>query len=175
MVAATVVVSGLNLTGHGSSATSLRDPAATASVPSATKMATKQPLTPTAPASTPVPDQQMHAHPVALMSGTITYDEVQWFDGKAARRECRKDGLKTGLSDWCTSYYYKTANPRVRRLPMAKNMVIKVPRFRVEANRGSTLTTVTLSQLEKFVDTMDIVRLTIKNGEITEFDELFLG
>jgi hypothetical protein len=121
---------------------------------------------------------QVHANFVSLKSGMIAYNEVQWFDGAAAERACRKDGLKPGGSSLCRSYYYRDTNPRVRRLPLAKDIVIKVPEFRVHPNAGSTLTRVTLSQLKRFVasrNSVGMVLLTIKNGEITEFDELFLG
>jgi hypothetical protein len=180
-VAALAVVTGLNLTGHHDTATNLLDPAAKASVTPATTPVTTTaiaaPVTPTPQATTPVPDKQVHAKLVSLESGMITYNEVQWFEGAAARRECRKDGLQIGHLPDCNQFYYKDTNPRLRRLPIAKDMVIKVPGFRLDNTRGSGLTTVTLGQLEKFVAKghMEILRLTISNGEIAEFDELFLS
>jgi len=177
-VAAVAVVTGLSLNDRHPPATNGHEPAATASVTPPTTTAIAAPVTPTPRATTPVPNKQVHAKFVALTSGAIAYNELQWLEGAAARRECRKDGLKTGLLPWCTQYYYRDANPRVRRLPVAKDMVIKVPGFRLNTNRGSGLTTVTLSRLEKFIASrspVDTVLLTIRNGEVAEFDELFLG
>jgi hypothetical protein len=186
-VAALAVVTGPNLTGHHSPATTLNNPAASATatpsasatVPPATRTAAAPPVTPTHRASTSVPATQVHAKFVSLKSGMIAYNDVQWFDGAAAVRECRKEGLKTGGSPLCRDYYYKDASPRVRSLPIAKDAVIKVPGYRVDPKRGSGLTRVTLSQLQEFVaaspGSMDIVLLTIKNGEVTEFNEIFLG
>jgi hypothetical protein len=182
-VAALAVVTG-PLTGKDSSLTHLREPAATAtpsaapSVAPTTSLAIAPPAAPTHRASTSVPDTQVHAKFVSLKSGMIAYNEVQWFDGKAAVRECRKDGLKSAGAPWCLAYYYRDTNPRVRRLPVAKDVVIKVCAFHVPPNADSRLTRVTLSQLEKFEassDPVDVVVLTIKNGEITELDEVFEG
>lgn len=132
--------------------------------------------TPTPSAITPVSDGQVHAKDITLAAGLIGFNEIQWWEGKAARRQCRQDGQTTGQLPWCTTYYFKDTNPLVRHLPTAKNIVIKVPGYRLDSDRGSGLTRVSLRQLTSFIMSkhpLQLVHLTIRNNEITELDEIF--
>ncbi|MET0419463.1 MAG: hypothetical protein ABW022_25900 [Actinoplanes sp.] len=51
-----------------------------------------------------------------LNNRRITFDLVEWYDGKAAVKACKADGEKPAENDWCTGYYIRNKNRKLRTL-----------------------------------------------------------
>ena len=51
-----------------------------------------------------------------LADRRITFDLVEYYEGKAAVRECREDGEQPAENDWCTGWYIRNNNMRLRTL-----------------------------------------------------------
>ena len=46
----------------------------------------------------------------------MTFDLVEFYEGKAAAQACREDGIVTQEGVWCAEHYIRNSNPRLRRL-----------------------------------------------------------
>jgi hypothetical protein len=51
-----------------------------------------------------------------LANRRITFDLVEYYQGKAAVRACRADGEQPAENDWCTGWYIRNNNKRLRTL-----------------------------------------------------------
>jgi hypothetical protein len=110
------------------------EPATKTSSPSAAP--TEQPLTGT---------QYAFLKSADLTKKTLTFDLVEWFEGDKATAACKADGEPIGDSEWCTGYYYRNKNKKLRTLPLkpgakltavdmssgpVKQVVVTLPKFK---------------------------------------------
>lgn len=135
-----------------------------------------------APPTTPTPAPSRAATPTgptneiyALLTavdtvgaGSVTYDEIQWFSGSQAARECAADGVKPSGA-WCTNYYYRNANSRQRTATFGPAPRIALLNGRppaVPATRAQLAAQVA-SQVEY------IYTLRMADGVITELTQVY--
>jgi ABC-type Fe3+-hydroxamate transport system substrate-binding protein len=155
---------------------STTSPVTTSSPPSSEASSVSTPVTPSITTATPT--EQVYAIGVSITSGKINYNEVQYYTGRAAVRECTKAGLRVGQSPWCSVYYWKDTNPLVRHTPLAKRVTVEVPGFLAGNSKSSSLTPTTLEHLEKLMaarKTSNLFRLTISNGAVSKVTNPFIG
>jgi hypothetical protein len=61
-----------------------------------------------------------------LAGRQVTYDLVEWFDGKQAVKACAEDGEKAAENDYCTGYYIRNRNQKLRTLTVDPDAPIKM-------------------------------------------------
>jgi hypothetical protein len=101
--------------------------------------------------------------------GTITFDLVEWFEGKAAVVACKADGVEPAENDWCTGWYIRNNNKKLRTYPVAAGASLRVV--------GTTGTDLVDADLKKFRTTLlatgRVFVCTVKAGQITKADEVY--
>ncbi|GAB1640013.1 hypothetical protein [Krasilnikovia sp. MM14-A1259] len=101
--------------------------------------------------------------------GTITFDLVEWFEGKAAADACKADGVEPAENDWCTGWYIRNNNKKLRTYPVAPGANLRVV--------GTTGTDLVNADLTKFratlLQTGRVFVFTVKAGQITKADEVY--
>jgi hypothetical protein len=147
------------------------DPAATspavttppAPVPSATGPAEES--SPAAATSSPAPSGPQYAFLKSSDPDTreVTYDLVEWYEGKAAVKACAADGEEPAENDWCVGYYIRNNNTKLRTVKVAGDAKIRVV---VDGElKPVELETVGSDMLFKF---------TIKNGQAVAMEHIYL-
>lgn len=61
-----------------------------------------------------------------LSTRQITYDLIEWYDGKEAVKACAEDGVKPAENDFCTGYYSRNRNKKLRTLTVYPDAPIHV-------------------------------------------------
>lgn len=56
----------------------------------------------------------------------VTYDLVYWFDGDQAVKACREDAVKPAENDYCTGWYIRNKNPKLRTLTLDPDAPIRI-------------------------------------------------
>jgi len=56
----------------------------------------------------------------------ITFDLIEWYDGKAAVRACKADGERPAENDWCTGWYIRNKSARLRTLTVYPDAPLRV-------------------------------------------------
>ena len=56
----------------------------------------------------------------------LTLDKVDWFSGAAAEQACAEDAVPQDahLDGWCSAYYYRNVNPKLRDVLVSPDAVI---------------------------------------------------
>ncbi|MFC4065178.1 hypothetical protein [Actinoplanes subglobosus] len=139
-------------------------PATTSPGPAGTTpAATTKPATP-APGLTAVSGPQYaFVKSVDPATRKLTYDLVEWFEGKAAVKACADDGEKPAENDWCVGYYIRNKNTKVRTATVASGAEIRV------VDLGE-LTKATLGKVEPDM----LLRLEIDGDVISAADQIYL-
>lgn len=101
-------------------------------------------------------------------AGSVTYDEIQWFWSPQAAQKCAEDG-QDAVGAWCTDYYYRNANTRLRTAALAPGVVIKL------LGPAPPPTPATLAQLAAAVGprTDSYYSLVLLDGVVTELDQVY--
>jgi hypothetical protein len=99
---------------------------------------------------------------------TITFNLVEWFEGKAAADACKADGEPPAENDWCTGWYIRDKNKKLRTYPVAAGAHLRIL---------DTGTDLVAADLKKFraalLDSRHVFAFTVKAGQITKADEIF--
>jgi hypothetical protein len=66
-----------------------------------------------------------------LSTAQIIYDLVYWYDGKQAVKACKEDGERPSENDYCTGWYYRNNNPKLRTLTLDPDAPIRIDDERV--------------------------------------------
>ncbi|MBB4764997.1 hypothetical protein ACFQFC_12375 [Amorphoplanes digitatis] len=157
----------------GAAPTGSRAPEGT-TAPGATPAGRSSASTPTPGTPTDAADQltgTQHAYLKAAdtAKGTITFDLVEWFEGKAAANACKADGVEPAENDWCTGWYIRNNNKKVRTYPVAPGASLRIV--------GTTGTDLADADLKKFratlLSTGRVFVFTVKAGQITKADEIY--
>ncbi|WP_433295631.1 hypothetical protein ACQP2F_36310 [Actinoplanes sp. CA-030573] len=61
-----------------------------------------------------------------LSARQITYDLIEWYDGKEAVKACAEDSVKPAENDYCTGYYSRNNNKKLRTLTVSPDAPIRV-------------------------------------------------
>ncbi|MEU4619975.1 hypothetical protein AB0G04_08335 [Actinoplanes sp. NPDC023801] len=93
----------------------------------------------------------------------ITYDLVEWYEGKAAVKACAADGEEPAENDWCTGYYVRNNNKKLRTVKVAADAKIRVVVNGEPKPAGL-----------KTLDSGMLFKFTIKNGQVVELEHIFL-
>jgi hypothetical protein len=100
---------------------------------------------------------------------TFTFDLVDWFQGKAAVAACKADGVAPAEDDWCTGWYIRNKNTKLRTYPVATGASLQVV--------GTTGAGTVAVDLKKFgstlLETRRVFTFTVKAGEITKAAEIY--
>lgn len=101
-------------------------------------------------------------------AGAMTYDEIQWFWAPDAAQKCAEDRV-TPNGAWCTDYYYRNVNDRLRTAAIDPAAIITL------APNGTVPESATLAQLAAQVSRgleFPCV-LHIDGGTVTRIDQIF--
>ncbi|WP_130508840.1 hypothetical protein [Krasilnikovia cinnamomea] len=145
----------------GPAATSQPAPTSGSAGPSRSAGATAAPLTGTQHAFIKAADPAEH---------TITFDLVDWFEGKKAEAACKQDGVTETANDWCTGYYYRNNNTKLRTLPVASGAKLRV----VDMTPELHLVDADLATFQKALDeSHHLFVFDVAAGQITKADEVY--
>jgi opacity protein-like surface antigen len=101
--------------------------------------------------------------------GTITFDLVDWFQGKAAVAACKADGEKPAENDWCTGWYVRNKNKKLRTYPVAAGASLQIV-----GTTGSDSVTVDLKKFRTtLLETGRLFAFAVKAGRITRAAEVY--
>jgi hypothetical protein len=152
--------------GGGPAATSPVVTTPPAAVPSSTEPTSAAATSSPAPSATsPAPSGPQYAFLKSSDPATreVTYDLVEWYEGKAAAKACAADGEEPAENDWCVGYYIRNNNTKLRTVKVAGDAKIRVV---VDGElKPVELATVGSDMLFKF---------TIKNGQAVELEHIYL-
>ncbi|GAA4609440.1 hypothetical protein BJY16_007327 [Actinoplanes octamycinicus] len=97
----------------------------------------------------------------------ITYDLVEWYEGKQAVKACAEDGETEQDNDYCTGYYLRNNNKKLRTVPVAADSLIA-------EFKGSGLTKVSLATFLKDVPEDSTIQFWIKDGQVVRLEQIYL-
>jgi hypothetical protein len=101
---------------------------------------------------------------------TITFDLIEWYEGKAAVAACKADGEAPAANDWCTGWYIRNNNKKLRTYPVAAGATLR-------ALGGATGTDLVAVDLETFRRTVlrtgPVFTFTVTAGQITTAAEVY--
>ena len=102
-------------------------------------------------------------------TGTVTYDEIQWFWAPQAAQKCAEDREAPGDGSWCADYYYRNVNDRLRTAALDPGAIITM------VPNGPPPESATLTQLSTRVSNGPdfLCVLHIDAGAVTRVDEIF--
>ncbi len=99
----------------------------------------------------------------------VTYDVVQWFEGKAAQAACQADGV-TNSGAWCNDYYWRNANDLLRINGFAPNATFEI----VNQGEGPTFKRVSINAFADYArGSGSVFVIKTKGSEVTAIREHF--
>ncbi|GAA1615573.1 hypothetical protein [Actinoplanes couchii] len=104
---------------------------------------------------------------------TVTFDEIEWFTGKAARAACQADKVEVQPSAWCHDFYYRNPDDRKRTAALAESATVTIADYFSEAETVPQKKA-GLSELdERLTEGETLLVLTVRDGVITGLREQF--
>jgi hypothetical protein len=89
---------------------------APATSPAGPKVATSAKITKPPTTAALFGTQYAYLKSADLPSRRITFDLIEWYEGRAAEKACKADGEKPAENDWCVGWYIRNNNTRLRTL-----------------------------------------------------------
>jgi hypothetical protein len=102
-----------------------------------------------------------------LSTRQITYDLIEWYDGKEAVTACAEDRVKPAENDYCQGWYIRNNNKKLRTLTVYPDAPIRVM---VAGEMKSVDLETFLSQ----VDNGSVVRFDIDANRIMKLEHVYL-
>jgi WD40 repeat protein len=103
----------------------------------------------------------------------ITYDQVEWFTGAAAKQACRDDKIQPGDSALCNDYYIRNKNPLLRTLDVGENAEVTLsgqdPDHSTPISLPELSTRLAAGQLGN-----SVFRLTVHANRIVAISQMFI-
>ena len=96
----------------------------------------------------------------------ITYDRIEWYDGKQAVKACAEDGEKPAENSYCEGYYIRNNNKKLRTLTVYPDAPIRT------AQGGWK--SVDLETFLSEVHTDAVIRFDIDANRIMKLDHVYL-
>lgn len=96
----------------------------------------------------------------------ITYDLIEWFDGKQAVKACAEDGEKAAENDYCLGWYVRNTNKKLRTLTVDPDAPIRI-------GVGDTKS-VDLKTFLSEVPPDSTIRFDVDAGRIMKLDFIYL-
>jgi hypothetical protein len=125
-----------------------------------------------------VPDGEVYAKDVTFDGTTMSYNQVQWFWYPQAEAACRADGVDLTQEHgiWCSDYYYRDQNPRIRRVPVRADCHYDVPSGAVGQGRAAPVP-VTPEQFRKLIASERLsgyFRFVVRDGAIVTASAVYM-
>jgi hypothetical protein len=102
-----------------------------------------------------------------LATRQITYDLIEWYDGKQAVKACAEDRVKAAENDYCLGWYIRNNNKRLRTLTVYPDAPI---RMMVNGEMKSVDLATFLSE----VGNGNVIRFDIDANRIMKLEHVFL-
>jgi len=102
-----------------------------------------------------------------LSTRQITYDLIEWYEGKEAVKACAEDGEKPAENDYCEGYYVRNNNKKLRTLTVYPDAPI---RMNVTTDY---LKSVDLKTFLSEVSTGNVIRFDIDANRIMKIDHIY--
>ena len=102
-----------------------------------------------------------------LSTRQITYDLIEWFDGEQAVKACAEDGEKPADNDYCTGYYVRNNNSKLRTLTVDPGAPI---RMLVDGE----MTSVDLRTFLGAVGNGNVIRFDVDAARIVAIEHVYL-
>jgi len=102
-----------------------------------------------------------------LSTRQITYDLIEWYDGKEAVKACAEDGEKPAENDYCEGYYVRNNNKKLRTLTVHPDAPI---RMNVTTDY---LKSVDLKTFLSEVSTGNVIPYDIDANRILKYDHIY--
>lgn len=102
-----------------------------------------------------------------LSTRQITYDLVEWYDGKEAVKACAEDGKKPDANDYCEGWYIRNNNKMLRTLTVYPDAVIRM-------TVAGKLKTVDLTTFLSEVGNGNVIRFDIDANRIMKLEHVYL-
>jgi hypothetical protein len=102
-----------------------------------------------------------------LSTRQITYDLIEWYDGKEAVKACAEDGRKPAENDYCEGWYIRNNNKKLRTLTVYPDAPIRMP------VAGETKSVDLKTFLSK-VDNGNVIRFDIDANRIMKLEHVYL-
>ena len=101
-----------------------------------------------------------------LSTRQITYDLIEWYDGKEAVKACAEDGVKPAENDYCEGYYIRNNNKKLRTLTVHPDAPV---RMAVNGEMKSV-------ELETFLSEVrgQVIKFDIDANRIVKLDHVYL-
>ena len=102
-----------------------------------------------------------------LSTRQITYDLIEWYDGKEAVKACAEDGVKPAENDYCLGYYGRNRNKKLRTLTVDPDAPIRI----MDTGQWKS---VDLAEFLEQVGNGNVICFDIDGGRIVKLDQIFL-
>ena len=97
----------------------------------------------------------------------ITYDLIEWYDGKQAAKACAEDHVKPAENDYCSGWYIRNHNKRLRTLTVYPDAPIRMTVL-------GEMKPVTLERFLSQVDNGNVIRFDIDANRIMKLEHIYL-
>jgi hypothetical protein len=102
-----------------------------------------------------------------LSTRQITYDLIEWYDGKEAVKACAEDGRKPAENDYCEGWYIRNNNKKLRTLTVDPDAPIRV-------TVAGEMKSVDLKTFLSTVDNGNVIRFDIDANRIMKLEHVYL-
>jgi hypothetical protein len=102
-----------------------------------------------------------------LSTRQITYDLIEWYDGKEAVKACAEDGQKPAENDYCQGWYIRNNNTKLRTLTVYPDALIRLT-VAGEMRSGD------LKTFLSKVDNGNVIRFDIDAARIMKLEHVYL-
>jgi predicted small lipoprotein YifL len=102
-----------------------------------------------------------------LSTRQITYDLIEWYDGKQAVRACAEDGVKPAENDYCEGWYIRNSNKKLRTLTVYPDAPIRMP-------VAGEMKSVDLKTFLSEVGNGNVIRFDIDANRIMKLEHVYL-
>jgi hypothetical protein len=102
-----------------------------------------------------------------LSTRQITYDLIEWYDGKEAGKACAEDGRKPAENDYCEGWYIRNNNKKLRTLTVDPDALIRT-------TDGGQMRSVDLKTFLSKVDNGNVIRFDIEANRIIRLEHVYL-
>ena len=102
-----------------------------------------------------------------LATRQITYDLIEWYDGKQAVKACVEDHVKPAENDYCLGWYIRNHNKRLRTLTVYPDAPIRMMVL-------GEMKPVTLERFLSEVDNGNVICFDIDANRIMKLEHVYL-
>jgi hypothetical protein len=97
----------------------------------------------------------------------VTYDLIEWYDGKEAVKACAEDGQKPAENDYCEGWYIRNNNKKLRTLTVHPDAPIRM-------TVAGEVRSVDLKTFLSKVDNGNVIRFDIDANRVMKLEHVYL-